>query len=296
VRFALRDEWVESIALNWELEADYFFGEGEIPGGAEIEIVFGKPDQTSANVVVEGELGDRRDPTHLGFDVQRIQIHALAALPPESKLSFEPSSAAEGVLLHTNGETHQVVPQVAIPIDPPESCLTGSCDWSLLLTGTGANWQLTSPPNVTVTGGVAEVRPVELQSPVLAGRLDLEAGEPAALSFVIEIDERLYYTPDFDEYGPLASIEVALSWDDENLDLRVQDFIRLDDDSTTRLVYQALELTCDGSICRAMATTPVSFFPEDGSGKISFEATVFVPYLITGKVPDVGEIRIEAQP
>lgn len=296
VRFRLIDPSVGRLVLNWDFEVDYFFGEGEVPPGAEIAIEFGEADPGVTTVVVEGALSRPPDRTRYGFGVSRIQIHAPRGIPSDGEVTFEPIYATRGALLHTPEETHEIKQSVAIRLDPPQQCLTGACDWSMLLTGTQTQWQLVAHPELGIQAAVASVTPAELTSPPVSGEIDLDAGRQSRLSASVEVDRSLLSGPDFDVLGPLVAVEFRLTWEDHDVYLRTPQFDESANAPGMRVVYRPLDVVCDERACRGTAESPIFFMPEEASGAVSWEARAFVPYLITGQVPeDDGGIRLEVE-
>lgn len=295
VRFHLLDPSVGRFALNWDLEVDYYFGAGEVPQDAEIGVELGDVD-SATTVVARGSQTSRiRDRTRYGFGITRIQIHAPHGIPADAEVSFEPVQATQGVFLHEPEQTHNVDQHVNIRLRPPQQCQTGPCDWSLLLMGSSAQWQLVAQPELDVEAGVAPVTPVELESAPVSGELEIQGGIQSRLSASVELDRSLVDGRDFDVLGPLVAVEFQLTWKDPDVRLRTPEFERLSNEPGRQVVARVLDVVCDDQTCRGTTETPVFFGAEDASGTVSWEARAFIPYLITGRVPDEGNIDVEVQ-
>lgn len=294
VRFHLLDPSVGRFALNWDLEVDYYFGAGGVPANAEIGVEFGDTDSATTSVVTRSQIAGTTERTRYGFGVTRIQIHAPHGIPADAEVSFEPVYATPGVHLHGPEQTHEVNQNVAIRLSPPQQCQTGPCDWSLLVTGS-AQWQLVAQPELDIEAGVAPVTPVELVSAPVSGELDIQSEIQSRLSASVQLDRSLVDGRDFDVQGPLVAVEFQLTWQDPDARLRTPEFERLSNEPGRQVVARVLDVVCDDQTCRGTTQTPVFFVPEDASGTVSWEARVFIPYLITGRVPDEGNIEVEVQ-
>lgn len=295
VRFRLLDPTLGTLVVNWELEARFHFGEGQVPRDADIAIAFGEMDPGVTAVAASGTVAADRNRDRYDLRAVRIQIHAPEGVPPDAELRFEPLDTRVTAVLHEAQSVHRLVERMSVPVTPPDACLQGACDWSLLVIGDLVDWQLVAPPEIGLEVGVAEVTPVELASEPVTGRpVRMGPDEQVRLVATVEVDPSVVAGPDFEGIGVLAAVEFTMTWDDPDANLIVSrdtGFTATRRDSTL-VASNPLPLDCDALRCRGV-TDIVVFFSQQGEGTVTWIAQAYIPFLFTGQIPEDAVLVLE---
>lgn len=295
VRFRLLDPALGTLVVNWELDARFHFGEGQVPPDAELNFAFGPADPGVTAVAASGRVAADRNRDRYDLRAVRIQIHAPEGVPPDAELRFEPLDTRVTAVLHDAQSVHRLVERVSIPVTPPEGCHQGACDWSLLVIGDLVDWQLVAPAEIDLEVGVAEVTPVELASePVTGGPVRMGPDEQVRLVATVEVDPSVVAGPDFEGMGALAAVEFTMTWDDPDANLIVSrdtGFTSTRSDSTL-IASKPLPLDCDALRCRAV-TEIVVFFSQQGEGTVTWEARAYMPFPVTGQILEDAVLDLE---
>lgn len=295
IRFRLLDPTAGTLVVNWELNATFHFGEGEVPPDAELDVVFGPADTEVTDVAGSGRVAMDIHRGRYDFRAVRIQIHAPGGVPSDADLRFEPLQIGLIAVLHETEEAHVLAERISIPLTPPQRCREGVCDWSLLVVGNLVDWQLAAPGGIDLEVGVAEVTPVELASePVTGEAVRIGPGEQARLVATVEVDASVVDGPDFEGVGPLTAVEFTLNWDDPEPNLivsRDSGFTAARLDSTVVATDQ-VSFDCDDVRCRAV-TEIIIFFSQQQEGTVTWQAQAYVPFLVTNRVPGDAVVDLE---